>query len=455
MKPYPAYKDSGVEWIGEIPEHWDIDRLKWSVTLCKNGIWGGEPDGENDLICVRVADFDRHTNQVVLNEPTIRSIKPNERNERVLIKGDLLLEKSGGGEQQPVGFVVLYDYDQEAVCSNFVARMPIAKNHDSRYWNYLHNYLYSIRVNTRSIKQTTGIQNLDSYSYLSEYVGIPPLAEQTAIAAYLDRKTAQIDTLIDRKRRLIDLLQEERTAAISHAVTKGLNPNAPLKDSGVVWIGAVPESWEVKRLKFICDTTKGYAFKTTVFKTEGFPVVKASNIKNGTIINVSEFISEDDAIAYSKVELRYGDLVISTVGSTPDVTNSAVGQIALVPKEFDGSYLNQNTVRFELKENTNVNFGFLFYSIDSYPYRKYLDLHAHGTANQASLNIRDMLFYSIPIPPIEEQTTIAAYLDRKTAQIDQTIDRTQRQIELLQEYRTALISAAVTGKIDVRQEVSA
>ena len=219
MRRYPAYKDSGVTWLGDVPAHWEMDRLRWSVQMCKNGIWGSDPEGEDGIICVRVADFDRDRSLVSLENPTLRLLTPSEKEDRILQSGDLLLEKSGGGEKQPVGFVVLYDHEHEAVCSNFIARMPVAPQQDSRYWNYLNRYFYFVRVNVRSIKQTTGIQNLDSYSYLCERVPYPPLDEQTAIASYLDQKTTEIDQTITRTEAQIELLREYRTALISAVVT--------------------------------------------------------------------------------------------------------------------------------------------------------------------------------------------------------------------------------------------
>ena len=126
FKPYPAMKPSGVEWLGEVPEHWDVRRLWASVHGCINGIWGNDPNGREDLPCVRVADFDRVRLRVRLAKPTLRAIAPGERSRRLLKKSDLLLQKSGGGKLQPVGVVMLYDHDAEAVCSNFVARMPVS-----------------------------------------------------------------------------------------------------------------------------------------------------------------------------------------------------------------------------------------------------------------------------------------------------------------------------------------
>ena len=147
FRPYPKYKDSGVEWLGEIPAHWDLNRLRATVTGCQNGVWGDETDEVHDMICVRVADFDRVQFRARLDNPTLRSIDPRIAQTRRLEEKDLLLEKSGGGENQPVGAVVMYDHGKPAVCSNFVARMPVADGYNPRYLTYLHAGLYAARIN--------------------------------------------------------------------------------------------------------------------------------------------------------------------------------------------------------------------------------------------------------------------------------------------------------------------
>ena len=223
FRPYPEYRDTGIEWLGEIPAHWEVRRLGATVTGCQNGVWGEEADEVHDLICVRVADFDRIQFRVRLDEPTMRSIVPRIAQTRRLKEEDLLLEKSGGGDKQPVGTVVIYDHREPAVCSNFVARMPVADGYHPRYLTFLHSALYAARINVRSIKQSTGIQNLDSERYLNESIGLPREKEQHAIAAFLDREMARIDGLVARKERLIELLLEKRTALITRAVTRGLD----------------------------------------------------------------------------------------------------------------------------------------------------------------------------------------------------------------------------------------
>lgn len=220
LNPDVPMKDSGVEWLGEVPAHWGVERFKLSVESCRNGIWGEEPAGDgNDLPCVRVADFDRTRLRVVLEEPTLRNIKPNEKKGRLLTRGNLVLEKSGGGEKQPVGFVVLYDDERDAVCSNFTAKIELSDGMNPSYWRYVHAAAYLIRLNVPSIKQTSGIQNLDQQSYLDERAAYPPKDEQAKIAAYLDHETARIDALVKEGESVINLLKERRSALISAAVT--------------------------------------------------------------------------------------------------------------------------------------------------------------------------------------------------------------------------------------------
>ena len=251
---YSELRDSGIPWLGMVPMHWEVRRLRTSVHGCTNGIWGDEPNGSDDIPCVRVADFDRTLFRVNVDQPTTRSVSAVERRGRLLTAGDLLLEKSGGGDLQPVGAVMLYNHALPAVCSNFIGRMPVMEGHDPRYLSYLHSHLYAIGLNTRSIKQTTGIQNLDSNSYLGELAVFAPLGEQRAIVRFLDHADRCIQDYIRAKERLIELLEEQKQAIIHQAVTGQIDvrtgqPYPAYKDSGVEWLGEVPEHWEELPLK--------------------------------------------------------------------------------------------------------------------------------------------------------------------------------------------------------------
>ena len=171
---YPAYKPSGLPWLSNVPEHWEVRRLGGTNVSIVSGAWGLDPnESGTDTACVRVADFDRMWLRAKTANPTMRYIESADLAKRGLTRGDLLLEKSGGGELQPVGAVVLFDSDISAVCTNFVARLRVADGFLSKYLLALHFTLYALRINVRSIKQTTGIQNLDLASYFNELVPVP------------------------------------------------------------------------------------------------------------------------------------------------------------------------------------------------------------------------------------------------------------------------------------------
>jgi type I restriction enzyme S subunit len=184
------------------------------------GVWGEEADdGANDIVCVRVADFDRRKARVTTEKLTTRSVPPDQRLKRELRRGDVLLERSGGGDNQPVGYAVLFDHVFEAVCSNFVSRLRVVSNADPRFVTYVLGAAYSGRINVKSIKQTTGIQNLDYRRYMNERWVFPDLKEQDAIANYLDSQTAKIDVVCDKLGQQLDKLAEYRQALITAAVT--------------------------------------------------------------------------------------------------------------------------------------------------------------------------------------------------------------------------------------------
>jgi len=433
-------------WLSSVPSGWVVIRLKQTVADIKNGVWGDEPNGLDDLACVRVADFDRTTNRVDQAEPTLRAISRSQRKGRLLHRGDLLLEKSGGGEQQPVGCVVLFDLNMpEAVCSNFVAKITLANGFEPRFLAYEHAFLYAVEVNRRSIKQTTGIQNLDSDSYLNERIAVPPLEAQTAIADFLDRKTQAIDELIRKKERLIELLQEKRQALITQAVTKGLDPNVQMKDSGVPWLGKIPAHWSIVRTSYVASVFNGSTPARNVpdyWVDEGIPWLSSGKVNEDPILEPSAWIS--------RTALRDCSLRLAPKGS---VAVGMVGQgrtRGMTTRLGIDATINQNMAA--IVPSASLDAEFLSYVFQA----AYQDLRLLGRgANQAALNCEILKAYRIPLPALAEQRRIAEL-------VVSALDRTARvqhpllaQIARLQEYRQALISAAVTGQIDVSEEVAA
>ena len=211
--------ESSSSWLKDIPAHWSELPVKRILTDVQSGYWGSDEVGDGiDVRVVRVADFDRPTLSVG-TAPTIRSVAPTERAKAALRRGDLLMEKSGGTGINPVGFVVSYESDEESIFANFIVRLRPRPDQHTRFWLYALNGAYTSGLTWKSVNQTTGIQNLDMTSFLSEVFPVPPLAEQQEISDHLDRETAKIDALIAKAERFIELAQERRAALITAAVT--------------------------------------------------------------------------------------------------------------------------------------------------------------------------------------------------------------------------------------------
>lgn len=440
--PYQNYTTTSCKWFPEIPAHWSIDRAKWSVSACQNGIWGAEPNGDDDLACIRVADFDRQSLRVSTEKLTMRSIEAKERRNRLLETGDLLLEKSGGGEQQLVGAVVEFNQSFPAVSSNFIARMVACKEVSSRFLVYVHSHLYAGRVNYRSIKQTTGIQNLDSQAYLDELIAYPPHDEQQAIAHFLDFKTAQIDALIAKKQTLLDKLAEKRTALISHAVTKGLDPQVKMKDSGVAWLGEIPAHWKISALKRHWSVTD-CKHVTAEFVEEGYPLASIREVQ-------SRWVELEDAKRTTEYfyqllieggrKPRLGDLIFSR--------NATVGEVAQVHADHPPFAMGQDVVLLR-KFFPEFSSDFLQLVIRSVVVTDQLALSMIGSTFKR-INVEEIRSLVVPFPPPCEQRKICQHLEAFLLKIDEQTAKVKAAVERLREYRSALITNAVTGKIDVR-----
>ncbi|MGQ0892497.1 restriction endonuclease subunit S [Acinetobacter baumannii] len=440
---YTEYKVSGVEWLGEIPSHWRLFALKRSVDKCTNGFWGAEPDGINDLCVLRVADFNRDNFEINLDKLTYRSVLAKEAESRLLKKGDLLIEKSGGGEKTLVGCVVQFDKDFPAITSNFVAKMTPNRNMDSRFLTYSFAHLYAGRVNYPAIKQTTGIQNLDSEAYLMENFCFPPRVEQTQIALFLDHETAKIDTLIAKQEKLIELLKEKRQAVISHAVTKGLNPNVPMKDSGVEWLGEVPEHWKIKENKYLLDfITSGSRGWAQYYADTGALFFRIANLTRDTIepkLDSLQFVEQPQGSEGEQSKIKIGDLLISITAD--------LGSVCVANSSIQNGYVSQHVALCRPQKLCEPRW-LAYYILSDTAKEQLLGSGYGGTKIQLSLeDIRELV---IAVPPKKEQMQIANYIDEKLSQFEYLIKKADKLVGILKERRTALISAAVTGKIDVR-----
>jgi type I restriction enzyme S subunit len=443
VRGYSKYKDSGVEWLGNVPEQWRVLRIKSTVDSALNGVWGDDPKGdENDVVCIRVADFNYDTLSVSEEKLTLRNIPTNQLNSREINKGDILLEKSGGGELFPVGRAVIYDLSHKAVNSNFISTIKIRAGISSKFVLYCFQSLYSKKVNTRSIKQTTGIQNLDSESYFDEIIALPSPSEQAAIVSFLDTKTSQIDTLIRNKQKLIELLKEERAAIINQAVTKGIDPNVKMKDSGVEWLGEIAEAWNYVAVKHLVEVkvTDG-PHETPDFLEVGVPFASAESVVDGKIDfnRIRGHISQEDHERYSlKCKPQRGDVFIVKSGST-------TGKVAYV--DFDKEFNIWSPLAL-IRTNDKLDSRFAFYAFSADYFQTQIKLFwSFGTQPNIGMNMLENL--RVAVPGRREQSLIVATIESSLGKIDGTIDAVNKEINLLQEYRTALISEVVTGKVCV------
>jgi type I restriction enzyme S subunit len=439
MPCYAEMKDSGVEWLGEIPVGWDISRMKNVILSAQNGFWGEEPKGnQNDVFCARVADFDR-TNLIVTDElSTIRNIPAEQRESRKVSKGDLLFEKSGGGDQTLVGALVQYVGDAPIICSNFVAVVRCKKGINSRWLCYINSYLYSVSVNLRAIKQTTGIQNIDSDAYFSELIPVPTTSEQIAIASFLDQKADKIDQAITLKQKQIELFKERKQLVIQHAVTKGLNPHAPMRDSGVEWIGEIPEHWEVFKLSHIARIDSGSTpdRARANYWNGDIPWVKTGEVNYTDILESEEYITKAGLKNSSTKLAPSGTLLMAMYGQ--GITRGRVALLG-IPATY-----NQACCGITFKSNFINRFTLNFF-IAAYPYIR----ESGNETSQMNLSTGYISTLKIVCPSLDEQKNIIAHIETQSAKIDKAIDIQQQQINKLKEYKATLINSAVTGKIKV------
>ena len=432
MNKYSSYKDSGVEWIGDIPNKWSKEKLKY--------LFDEKKSTKNPSLQCGSISFGK----VIYKDDDRVPISTKESYQE-LLDGEFLINPLN--LNYDLKSLRIGKSEINVVVSQGYIILKLNGKNIPEYFNYLLKE-FDIK-HMKSLGQ--GIRQTISYTHLKdEYLITPPIPEQQEIVSFLDDKTQKIDSLIQQKEKKIELLKEKRTSLINEVVTKGLNPNVKMKDSGVEWIGEIPNHWEYGKIKFFVNYKKGYPFKSENMSDEGLPIIKVTSVKKLKINPPKTFYNGE---LLDKITIvKEGDIIITTVGSKYEVSNSSVGQLGLVEKEQNEFLLNQNTVSIRTIENSIVNNVFIFMCFQSKRFRNYLDIHSHGTVNQSSLNVDDILNFNISYPSHSEQQQIVEYIDKQTEEIDTLIQLEQKKIDTLKEYRQSLISEVVTGKIRVCEE---
>ena len=447
MERYEKYKPSGIEWIGEVPEHWESFRIKYALSRSAAGVWGDDEKGDsNDIICYRIADFDYNHGGLDLDDLTTRNIEPKQLEGRIVSKGDLLIEKSGGGEATPVGRVVKVNSDQRATYTNFIHSVTVKDGYSSNYLYYYFFNLYALKINMLFFNQTTGLQNLKVGDYLSQTIFLPSLAEQEAIAAYLDARCADIDKVVATQEKRIALLKELKQSVITQAVTRGLNPDVKMKDSGVEWIGEVPEHWEIRKIKACCKDEK-YSIKTGPFGTQlkgeelkddgPIRVYNQRNVIDDDFKTTSYYVSEEKANQLSGFYTKPSDLLITSRGT--------IGRSAIIPNNVPMGLLHPCLIAMRIDQNICRLEWLKLYINETNCFTTEVKINSNATTIDVIYTdtLKNII---VPIPSINEQEKILNYLDIRCAGIDKQIKYVTKQIELLREYKQSLITEVVTGK---------
>ena len=437
---YPQYKDSEIEWLEGIPSHWHLKRLKYTVARLESG---GTPESDNvtywtdeehGIPWVAISDMTRGFHLNVTAKRITEHGRMSKRL-RILPAGTLLYSMYAS-----LGRVALLG--TEAVINQAILGVVPRGNDVLR--DYLRWWFEFMQAHIQMLSSCNTQDNLSAERVRNMPVLLPIAnEEQSAIAAFLDRETAKIDGLVARKERLIDLLQEKRTALITRAVTRGLDPNVPMKDSGVEWLGKIPAHWEVKRLKHQTpEATVGIVVTPSKYYVdEGIPCLRSLNVSRGLIdMQNLVYISENANELHRKSKIFAGDVVVVRTGQA--------GTAAVVPKELSGANCIDLLI---VRRSEELLPQFVYYYLNSHSATSQAEELSVG-AIQAHYNTSTLAQLIVPKIPKDEQSRIVIHLDQATGEIDALIAKVHQAIDHLKEFRTALISAAVTGKIDVREE---
>lgn len=430
---YPAYRDSGVETVSDIPFHWKTSRLKFLFDLVKR-----LPE-ENDEIVTAFRDgfvslrknrrVDGFTNSI------------NDAGYQRVLRGDLVIHSMDAFS----GAVGVSDSDGKSTPVYSVCQ-PKSMTH-AQYYGYL---LRALALSGFITSLAKGIRERSTEFRWAEAgnveLPVPPFEEQKIIATFLDRETARIDALVTEQEKLIDLLKEKRQAVISRAVTKGLDPQVPMKDSGIAWLGEVPAHWEKAMLGRVCDKIADGPHFSPDYVDDGVMFISARNIKvDKWSFDDVKFISEEDYVEFCKRIIPEKGDVLYTKGGTTGIARVV---------DFDEKFQIWVHVAVIKVNHELIYASYLAHALNSVGSYEQSQLLTRGATNQ-DLGLTRMIRIWIAIPPLREQERIVKYLDKCLGEIDSMVSEAQKAITLLKERRAALISAAVTGRIDVRDRVAA
>ncbi|WP_165021109.1 restriction endonuclease subunit S [Dysgonomonas sp. ZJ279] len=431
-KPYDKYKDSEIVWLDKVPEHWEETALRKLFIDNKNK---NTELSEKNLLTLsygKIKNKDINTASGLL--------PASFAGYQVMDQGDIvmrLLDLQNDKNSLRVGYVK----EKGIITSAYIGLKPKSDIH-SKYYFELLNYVDLIKHfynGGGGVRQSMGFNELGK-----ERLVFPPLPEQTAIANFLDYKTRKIDRFVRKKKQLIKLLNEQKAAIINHVVTRGINPDAPLRPSGIDWLGDIPAHWEVRKLKYLVDKTgSGITPRggSEIYRKDGIPFLRSQNVHfDGLKLDNVVYIDKAVHDSMLNTELKPNDVVLN-------ITGASIGRCCIIPYTLGIGNVNQHVCI--IRPKTIIISEYLAKTLSSSYIQRLIQFEQVGASREGlnQFEIRNMPILHSPLP---EQQAIVEYIERETAQLDKTIAAIEQEIALVQEYRTALIAEAVTGKIDVR-----
>lgn len=445
---YSAYKDSGIDWLGSIPTHWESLPLKRVSSIQLSNVDKKTVDDQQPVYLCNYVDVYKNE-RISANMPFMLASASDEQISRLSLKqGDVIITKDSESPDD-IGVPALISEDLTGVVCGYHLAL-IRPETTIINGQFLLRFLQGSFARAQFSVEAVGMTRygLSKSSIVDSKIITPPLSEQIAIASFLDREIAKIDALIAKQERFIALLQEKRQALISHVVTKGQNSDVPMKDSGMEWLGDVPAHWAavpLRRLLFAIEQGQTLDSENRLAEVGEWGVLKSGCVNGG------KFRSEEHkALAVNTTfeqanEVKAGDILMSRASGSIEL----VGSVALVDNVRPGLLLSDKT--FRLVPSNDILSEFLVAQLNAMHVRTQIKLLANGAEglpNNITKPSINSLF--VTLPPIEEQRAIVEYLARDLAEIELVVFRSGAMIALLRERRATLISAAVTGKIDVR-----
>ena len=433
MERYESYKDSGVKWIGEIPEHWEMYKLKYLFKLNKNKNIG------NKCNTILSLSYGKIKIKKDLNE----GLTPESyESYQLLSTGDIVIRSTDLQNDHTslrTGLVKI----EGAITSAYIGLKNLDMSLcDSRFYHY---FLHDWDITKAIYNQGKGLrQSLNWDDIKNMLIPVLDISEQTAIANYLDSTTAKIDEAIAQQQKMIDLLNERKQIIINNAVTKGLNPDAPMKDSGVEWIGEIPEHWEIKKLKHVCQAFgrigfRGYSTTDLVDEGEGCITLSPSNMRDGKMqYGRCTYLSWEKYEESPEIKVFNGDILFVKTGST-------YGKSSIVEDLPLEATINPQLLVFK---NFTCNNMFLANVLQSTAIKTQVEISVIG-GTIPTISQQKILNYVFPFPTEDEQYAIVEYVESKSAPINSAIKAAEKQISLLQERKQIIINDVVTGKVKV------